>query len=229
MASRRILVIEDDTAIRQGIVDALTFHGFVVTEAADGNAGLAAALVGDCDLILLDLILPGKQGLDILKEIRLIRPALPVIILTAKGEEQDRITGLRLGADDYVVKPFSIKELMARIEAVLRRSPERPSDVTRMEIKGAVIDLGRCELRFEDGTRSELSEREGELLGYLVRNRGRAVSREEILMRVWRIEPRGVDSRTIDMHVARLREKLRDDAGEPQIILTVRGKGYMFA
>ena len=229
MASRRILVIEDDTAIRQGIVDALTFHGFVVTEAADGNAGLAAALVGDCDLILLDLILPGKQGLDILKEIRLIRPALPVIILTAKGEEQDRITGLRLGADDYVVKPFSIKELMARIVAVLRRSPERPSDVTRMEIKGAVIDLGRCELRFEDGTRSELSEREGELLGYLIRNRGRAVSREEILMRVWRIEPRGVDSRTIDMHVARLREKLRDDAGEPQIILTVRGKGYMFA
>jgi len=229
MASRRILVIEDDAAIRQGIVDALTFHSFDVTEAADGTAGLAAALVGDCDLILLDLILPGMLGLDILKEVREAHPALPVIILTAKGEEQDRITGLRLGADDYVVKPFSIKELMARIEAVLRRSPERPSDVTRMEIKGAVIDLGRCELRFEDGTRSELSEREGELLGYLVRNRGRAVSREEILMRVWRIEPRGVDSRTIDMHVARLREKLRDDAGEPQIILTVRGKGYMFA
>jgi len=229
MASRRILVIEDDAAIRQGIVDALSFHGFVTLEAGDGNAGLEAARTSACDLVLLDLILPGKQGLDILKEIRLERPALPVIILTAKGEEQDRITGLRLGADDYVVKPFSIKELMARIEAVLRRSPERPSDVTRMEIKGAVIDLGRCELRFEDGTRSELSEREGELLGYLVRNRGRAVSREEILMRVWRIEPRGVDSRTIDMHVARLREKLRDDAGEPQIILTVRGKGYMFA
>jgi DNA-binding response OmpR family regulator len=229
MASRRILVIEDDAAIRQGIVDALTFHGFCAAEAPDGNAGLDAARAGECDLILLDLILPGVLGLEILKETRQVHPTLPIIILTAKGEEQDRVTGLRLGADDYMVKPFSIKELMARIEAVLRRSPERPSDVQRLAIKGATIDLSRSELRFTDGSRCELSEREVELLAYLVRNRGRAISREEMLSRVWRIEPRGVDTRTIDMHVARLREKLRDDAAEPQIILTVRGKGYMFA
>ena len=229
MASRRILVIEDDAAIRQGIVDALTFHSFAATQATDGAAGLHAALVGDCDLILLDLILPGMLGLDILKQVRQAHPTLPVIILTAKGEEHDRVTGLRLGADDYVVKPFSIKELIARIDAVLRRSPERPSDITRLSIQDATIDLSRSELRFPDGSRCELSEREVELLGYLVRNRGRAISREEMLSRVWRLEPHGIDTRTIDMHVARLREKLRDNAAQPQIILTVRGKGYMFA
>jgi DNA-binding response OmpR family regulator len=148
--------------------------------------------------------------------------------MTAKGEEADRIKGLKLGADDYVVKPFSIKELIARIEAVLRRSPERPSDLKKVNVPGAVVDLGRSEVKFKDGTRNELSEKEVELLGYLARNRGRAISRDEILQRVWRIEPRGTDTRTIDMHIARLREKLRDDPGEPGIIMTVRGKGYMF-
>jgi len=111
---------------------------------------------------------------------------------------------------------------------VLRRSPERPSDVKKVNVPGAVVDLGRSEVKFKDGTRNELSEKEVELLGYLARNRGRAISRDEILQRVWRIEPRGMDTRTIDMHIARLREKLRDDPAEPGIILTVRGKGYMF-
>lgn len=229
MPSRRILVIEDDSAIRQGLVDALAFHGFDTVQAATGNAGLESAITEDLDLILLDLILPGMLGLDILKELRQSRPALPVIILTAKGEEQDRITGLRLGADDYMVKPFSIKELLARIEAVLRRSPERPTTTTRIAIADATIDLPRREVRFTDGSRCDLSEREVELLSYLAANRGRAISRDEILSRVWRIEPRGMDTRTIDMHVARLREKLRDDSATPRIILTVRGKGYMFA
>jgi DNA-binding response OmpR family regulator len=229
MPSRRILVIEDDAAIRQGIVDALGFHGFATLQAAEGNSGLQSAVSEELDLVLLDLILPGKMGLDILKEVRESRPALPVIILTAKGEEQDRVIGLRLGADDYMVKPFSIKELLARIEAVLRRSPERPTAIERIAIQGATIDLPRCEVRFADGSRCDLSEREVELLGYLARNRGRAISRDEILSRVWRIEPRGMDTRTIDMHVVRLREKLRDDSATPQIIRTVRRKGYMFA
>jgi DNA-binding response OmpR family regulator len=226
---RQVLVIEDDAAIRRGVVDSLRFHGFEPLEAANGDDGLEMALGCECDLVLLDLILPGKLGLDILKSVREARPTLPVIILTAKGEEPDRIQGLKLGADDYMVKPFSIRELLARIEAVLRRSPERPTDLTRIEIIGAVVDLARQEIRFEGGARVELSEREVELLGYLARNRGRAISRDEILSRVWRIEPRGTDTRTIDMHVARLREKLRDDPTEPKIILTVRGKGYMFA
>lgn len=224
---RTVLVIEDDAAIRQGVVDALRYHGFAPTEAASGRDALATLQPGDFDLVLLDLILPDIMGLDILRDIRQTRPTLPVIILTARGEEADRIEGLRLGADDYVVKPFSIRELIARIEAVLRRSPERPTDVTWLKVPGGTIDLKRSEVRFEDGQRQELSQREGELLAYLARNRGRAVSRDEILLRVWRIEPRGMDTRTIDMHVARLREKLRDDSGRPKVILTVRGKGYM--
>ena len=228
MPSRRALVVEDDSAIRRGVCDMLRFHGFEVQEAADGNEGLEQARTAEVDIVLLDLILPGTLGLEILEQVRNARPTLPIIIMTAKGEEADRIKGLKLGADDYVVKPFSIKELIARIEAVLRRSPERPSDVKKVNIPGAVVDLGRSEVKFKDGTRNELSEREVELLGYLARNRGRAISRDEILQRVWRIEPRGTDTRTIDMHIARLREKLRDDPAEPGIIMTVRGKGYMF-
>jgi DNA-binding response OmpR family regulator len=228
MACRRALVVEDDSAIRRGVCDMLRFHGFEVQEAADGDEGLEQARSAEVDIVLLDLILPGTLGLEILEQVRNARPTLPIIIMTAKGEEADRIKGLKLGADDYVVKPFSIKELLARIEAVLRRSPERPSDVKKVNIPGATVDLGRSEVKFKDGTRNELSEREVELLGYLARNRGRAISRDEILQRVWRIEPRGTDTRTIDMHIARLREKLRDDPAEPAIILTVRGKGYMF-
>jgi DNA-binding response OmpR family regulator len=229
MGSRQILVVEDDAGIRQGIVDALRFEGYATLEAADGASGLDMALKVSCDLILLDIVLPQHSGLEILREVRIIRPTLPVIILTARGEEADRIQGLRLGADDYVVKPFSVKELLARLEAVLRRSPERPSDVRRIKVPGGLADLARCEVRFDDGTRLELSEREMELLRYLALNSKRAVSRDEILARVWRLTPDGIETRTIDMHIARLREKLRDNPLKPAIILTVRGKGYMFA
>jgi DNA-binding response OmpR family regulator len=229
MAKKRILVIEDDAAIRTGLVDALTFQGYETFEASDGNSGLASAVQVEYDILLLDLVLPGKDGLEILREVRAVRPTTPVIILTARGEEADRIQGLRLGADDYVVKPFSVKELLARVEAVLRRSPERPLDIVLIPIPGGSIDLERREIGFEDGERTELSEREVELLRYLARNPGRAIAREEILSRVWRLDPRGVETRTIDMHVARLREKLRDDAAQPRLLLTVRGKGYMFS
>jgi len=229
MAQQRILVIEDDKAIRQGVVDALEIEGYQTIEAADGTTGLDKAVTVDCDLILLDLVLPGPQGLDILKEVRATRPTMPVIILTARGDETDRVKGLRMGADDYVVKPFSAKELIARVEAVLRRSPERPTDLTRMQFLGGYADLARCEICFDDGQHTELSEKEIELLRYLANNIGRAISREEILSRVWRLEPTGIETRTIDMHVARLREKLRDNTGQPKILLTVRGKGYMFA
>ena len=134
-----------------------------------------------------------------------------------------------MGADDYVVKPFSVKELLARVEAVLRRTPARPTDLAEAHFPGGVADFERREVRFRDGGRTELSEREVELLRYLVTNSGRAIGRDELLANVWRISPRGLSTRTIDMHVARLREKLQDDPGEPQVLLTVRGKGYMFA
>ena len=224
-----ILTVEDDAAIRRGVVDALTFAGFTVLQAATGDEAMEMATQREYDLMLLDLVLPGPSGLDILQEVRKTRPTQPVIILTARGEEQDRVEGLRRGADDYVVKPFSVKELLARVEAVLRRSPERPSDIAELALPEGVVDLARCEVRFNDGGRAELSEREIELLRYLAANSGRAIARDEILSNVWRISPKGVSTRTIDMHVARLREKLRDNHGEPTVLLTVRGKGYKFA
>lgn len=229
MAAVRILVIEDDSAIRRGVVDALRFAGYDVLEAARGPEGLELALQADFELLLLDLILPGVEGLEILQQVRRARPTQPIIVLTAKGAEDDRVQGLRLGADDYVVKPFSVKELLARVEAVLRRSPERPLDVTHVAIPGGHANFSRREIQFDNGVRCELSEREAELLRYLVVHVGRAISRDELLANVWRISPRGVSTRTIDMHIARLREKLHDDSDSPQILLTVRGKDYMFA
>ena len=226
---RSVLIVEDDAAIRRGVTDALKFGGYTTFEAADGEAGLKSALQVDCDIVLLDLALPKMSGLEILKEVRRTRPTLPIIILTAMGSEQDRVAGLKLGADDYVVKPFSIAELMARVEAVIRRSPERPQDVEEWKYEHGTVDLARCEVRFNDGERAELSERERELLRYFIVNPGRAISRDEILSRVWRIDPQGISTRTIDMHVARLREKLRDSGDSPKVLQTVRGKGYMLA
>jgi DNA-binding response OmpR family regulator len=225
---KRILVVEDDAAIRRGVVDALQAFGFQTAEAGDGAAGLEMATKVAGDLLLLDLVLPKRDGLSILKEVRAVRPGLPVIILTAKGDEDDRVAGLKLGADDYVVKPFSVKELLARVEALLRRTAERPSDVGAIEFPGGVVDLDRCELRFDDGAACALSERERELVRYLAANAGRAIAREELLARVWRMSTDGVETRTVDMHVARLREKLRDDPESPKVLVTVRGKGYMW-
>lgn len=229
MEQKRVLVVEDDSAIRQGILDALKFAGYETLQAANGNDGMKLALQASIDMLMLDLILPGPSGFEILQAARQARPTLPIIILTARGEEADRVQGLRLGADDYVVKPFSVRELLARVEAVLRRSPERPTQVEKIPIQGGVADLARCEIRYENGQRSELSEREVELLRYLASNAGRAISRDEILLRVWRLNPKRMETRTIDMHIANLREKLRDDSDSPKVLLTVRGKGYMFA
>jgi DNA-binding response OmpR family regulator len=229
MVKQRVLLIEDDPAIRRGIVDALRFAGYGTLEAARGDQGLALARSAEFDLLLLDLVLPGGDGFGILAEVRRLRPTLPVIILTARGEEADRIRGLRDGADDYVVKPFSVRELLARVEAVLRRSPQRPVDVVEIRIPGGRVDFPRREVQFDDGGREEISEREIELLRYLAANPGRVIAREEILANVWRISPKGLPTRTIDMHVARLREKLRDNAACPAILLTVRGRGYMLA
>jgi DNA-binding response OmpR family regulator len=229
MPKCRILTIEDDAAIRRGIVDALTFAGYEVLEAGEGREGCQAAVSREYDLLLLDMVLPGMTGLDILRDVRHVRPTQSVIILSARGEETDRVRGLRLGADDYVVKPFSVAELLARIEAVLRRSPSRPTDVHDYAFPGGQIDFARCEVRFEDGSREDLSDRERSLLRYLMQHAGRAIAREELLANVWQIDARNVTTRTIDMHIARLREKLRDTTEEPRILLTVRGKGYMLA
>ena len=225
---QRILIVEDDAAIRVGLADALGREGYETIEAADGTAGLEAALAEEIDLLLLDLMLPGPSGLEILAQVRETRPVLPVIILTAMGGENDRVKGLDLGADDYVVKPFSLRELLSRVSAVLRRTPGRSVQSPLFAVPGGQADLERKTVCFDDGGACELSEREMDLLHYLAVNGGRAVSRDEILLHVWRIRPRGVETRTIDMHVARLRDKLGADRPAGAAIKTVRGKGYMF-
>jgi DNA-binding response OmpR family regulator len=208
----------------------LGFEGYDTFEAASVASGQPIATDAAYDLLLLDLILPDGHGLTILEAVRDVRPTIPVIILTALGEERDRVRGLKLGADDYIVKPFSVKELLARVEAVLRRSPGRPEDIDSLCLGDATVDFPRREVLRRDGIRSELSERELQLIRYLAQHPGRALSRDELLANVWRIDPQCiVETRTIDMHIKRLRVKLGDKANNPQIILTVRGKGYMLA
>ena len=229
IAKQKILIVEDDPAIQRGLRDALRSEGYQTLEASDGPSGKALAIQADADLLLLDLVLPGASGFEILGAVREVRPTLPVIILTARGEEPDRIQGLRRGADDYVVKPFSVQELLARVAAVLRRTPERPADLATIDFPGCSADLNRREIAYGDGGREPLSDREMELLRYLALNSGRAISREELLAHVWRMDPQRVVTRTIDVHIARLRIKLRDDQARPRILLTVHGKGYMLA
>jgi two-component system, OmpR family, response regulator RpaB len=229
MPRDHIVVVEDEPAIRRGIVDALRLTGYTVTESGDGNSGLVAASSAGIDLVLLDLMLPRRDGLEVLAELRKTHPSRPVIILTARGTEEDRVRGLKMGADDYVVKPFSARELLARVEAVLRRTRPRTPEVRRLDLKCGNIDLARREVCWNDGDRQELSETETGILEYLLRNRERAVSREELLTHVWHIEAAGLETRTVDMHIARLRAKLRHPNGidTPEVIVTVRSHGYM--
>jgi DNA-binding response OmpR family regulator len=229
MTPARIVIVEDEPPIRRGVADALRAAGYTLAEAGDGVAGLHEALQHGVDLVLLDLLLPKRDGLQVLAELRKARPTLPVIILTARGTEDDRVRGLNMGADDYVVKPFSARELLARVEAVLRRSLGRPPELTRAQLGHALIDFERREIRWSEHERSELSETESALLCFLVTHQKRAVSREELLTRLWGIGPQRIETRTIDMHIARLRTKLRDPSGQatPEAILTVRAQGYM--
>jgi DNA-binding response OmpR family regulator len=226
MQPKRILIVEDDAPIRQGIADALRYHGYQALEADGGPDSLERAVRGDYDLLLLDLVLPARDGLEILGEVQQALPTLPVIILTARGEESDRVRGLRLGADDYVVKPFSVRELLARVEAVLRRSPERPRPVGEIRFPGGTVDTAGGRIRFDDGREGQLTVLEADLLRYLGLHPGRIVSRDEILARVWHLPGKGLETRTVDMHVARLRDKLGDPVDGSGLIRTVRGQGY---
>lgn len=226
---RVIVVVEDEEAIRRGIVDALRMGGYEPVEAADGEAGLTEARRSGVDLVLLDLLLPRKDGFEVLTELRITHSSLPVIILTARGSEDDRVRGLRGGADDYVVKPFSARELLARVDAVLRRTPDRPSPVIRITGGDTTVDCARREVCHDGGERTALSEMEANILERLAAHAGRAVSREELLACVWGLRDGGVETRAIDMHITRLRQKLSGNDGDStcEWIVTVRGKGYM--
>lgn len=224
MSDPTILVIEDDPAIRRGIVDVLEYAGYKTLEAADGGTGMELALKANYRLLLLDLVMPGPSGFEILQALKRRRPGQPVIILSARGEENDRVRGLVTGADDYVVKPFGMKELLARVDAVLRRTCERPAPSECRPLPGGEADFQSRMLTFSDGRSEELSERECDLLRYLVDSGGRIVSREEILRNLWGLDPQRTETRTIDMHIMHLRAKLGD--GGPSLLATVRGRGY---
>lgn len=224
MSEITILVIEDDPAVRRGIVDVLEYAGYKTLEAPDGHAGMELALKSNHRLVLLDLVMPGPSGFDILAALKKKRPGQAVIILSARGEENDRVRGLVNGADDYVVKPFSMKELLARVDAVLRRTCERSAPADTRDIPGASIDFRQRSITFTGGRREELSEREGDLLRYLMDSSGRIVSREEILRNLWCLDPDRTETRTIDMHIMHLRAKLGDK--DQSLLATVRGKGY---
>jgi two-component system alkaline phosphatase synthesis response regulator PhoP len=225
----KILLIEDEPGLVLTATDLLTSEGYEVEAAMDGEAGARTALAGGFDLILLDWMLPRKSGVDVCRELREAGLDVPVLMLTARSQVADRVTGLKLGADDYVGKPFDPAELLARIEALLRRSrkPKLAAVLPQSFAFGEVkADFSRAEV-FRNGKRVTLASREMDLLRYLVEHRTRMITREEILTNVWKYNP-DVSSRTIDVHVAWLRQKLEVIPQTPVHIITVRGKGYRF-
>lgn len=227
---RRILVVEDDLTLRQVLTFSLGQEGYEVAGASDGEAGLAAAQSGRYDLILLDLMLPSMSGLEVLRTLRRDGASTPVIILSAKAGEVDMVVGLKIGADDYVTKPFSRPELLARIEAVLRRqrregSPDEPAP-EHLTIGPLELDLGRRQVTIS-GQPVHLTTKEFDLLAYLATNPGRIFTRDALLSRIWGYDYAG-DGRTVDVHVSWLRGKLRRGDGR-NWFRTVRGVGYAFS
>ncbi|RME24484.1 MAG: DNA-binding response regulator [Deltaproteobacteria bacterium] len=221
-----ILIVEDDRNIAAGLEKNLRFEGYTVHVAPDGQRGLELAVDKQPDLVLLDVMLPEMNGFAVLRELRRLELDMPVIMLTAKGEEMDKVRGLELGADDYVTKPFGLAELLARIEAVLRRKRRYEKNTERLSFGDVVVDFESREVEVA-GKRVELTSREFELLRFFARNEGRALGRQEILNRVWGFDYFGTD-RTVDNFINRLRQKLERDAASPRHFLTVRGVGYKF-
>ena len=222
----RILIVEDDPSIRLGLQRSLGFEGFAVDLARDGEEALARAFDKKPDLILLDLMLPKVNGFEVCRTVRKYDPTIPIVILSAKGDEGDKVLGLELGADDYVTKPFSIRELVARIKAALRRRRVQSGEVDLFSEGNLKIDFTAQTLSV-DGKDQECTTREFHLLKYLIQNRGRVLSRDQILNKVWGFDYDGTP-RTIDNFVNKLRQKLELDVTNPAWIQTVRGTGYKF-
>lgn len=221
-----LLVIEDEEPIRVGLTDLFVFHGFAVETAADGPTGLKLALSGTFDLILLDVMLPGLDGFAICDRVRAVDRTQPIIMLTARGADEDIIQGLKLGADDYVAKPFSITELVLRVQAVLRRS--QGAAIAGPSLRLGDLDLDCVNLVGHRGaTAIPFTRREVEIVQYLAANAERPVSRDELLTKVWGYSRGcGIETRTVDIHIAKLRRKLEPDPAEPRVLVTVRGVGY---
>ncbi|HWB95858.1 MAG TPA: response regulator transcription factor [Bryobacteraceae bacterium] len=226
--SSRILLVEDEPGLVLTLTDMLAAEGYSVESATDGPTGLARALNEPFDLIVLDIMLPGKNGLEVCRELRQQGKDVAVLMLTAKTQLTDRVVGLKLGADDYLAKPFEPPELLARIEALLRRvRKENLMPVVRFQFANVDVDFEKGDIQ-KNGVPISLAGKELELLRYLVDRRGRVVSREELLKGVWEYRD-GISSRTVDVHVAWLRQKLEDNPQNPRYIHTVRGVGYRFS
>ena len=222
----RILVVEDEEAIRTGLIDVLVFHGYEADSAATGPEGLEKALTGRFDLILLDIMLPGMDGYAICDQVRSVDRDQPIIMLTAKTSDEEIVQGLQLGADDYVPKPFSVQQLVLRIEAVLRRSQTGQAMARTLRLGNVQIDTENLS-GTNGGDEIAFTKREIEVLSYLAQNSDRPVSREELLSRVWGYA-RGLDleTRTVDIHIAKIRRKIEADNKNPERLITVRGAGY---
>ena len=226
--SSRILLVEDEPGLVLTLTDLLQAEGYQVESAVDGPTGLTRASKEPFDLVILDVMLPGKSGLDVCRELRQQGKDVAVLMLTAKTQLIDRVVGLKLGADDYLTKPFEPPELLARVEALLRRvKRENFTPVRRFQFGDVEVDFDQGEAR-KGGVPVPLAGKELELLRYLIDRRGNPVSRDELLEGVWQYQP-GVSSRTVDVHVAWLRQKLEDNPHTPRYIHTVRGMGYRFS
>ena len=233
--ANKILLIEDDSGITMALTDLLNAEDYSVETAADGLTGLARACEGNFDVIILDVMLPGKNGFDVCRDLRQRSITTPILMLTARGQVIDRVLGLKLGADDYLCKPFEPIELLARLEALLRRSRTTASGASGASAAepldafsfGSVTVNFRSTQVLSNGKQVELSAREFQLLSYFIAQRGATLSRDELLREVWGYES-GMLTRTVDVHVGWLRQKLEDDVKEPQHFLTMRGHGYKF-
>jgi len=222
----RILVVEDEPNMVAGLRDNFEYEGYHVLTAMDGVEGLARALNESPDLVILDVMMPKMSGLEVCKQLRAKRPSIPIIMLTARGQEVDKVVGLELGADDYVTKPFSIRELLARVRAVLRRTKTLPKELDSYSFGDVAVDVKHCRVE-RGGQFLDVSSKEFELLKYFICHSGETLSRDRLLEDVW-----GYDNypttRTVDTHLVRLRQKLEPDPEQPRFFLTVHGVGYRF-
>jgi DNA-binding response OmpR family regulator len=225
--THKILIVEDEPDLARGLEINLRDEGYTVVKAATGDAGVKLAFQENPHLVILDIMLPGMNGLDVCRHLRQKGFEAPIIMLTAKGEEIDRVVGLEIGADDYVTKPFGLRELLARVRVRLRRMPQRPADgLARYRFGAVEIDFEKC--RSQKNTEPiELTGKEYDILRLLIRNRGEIVTRDRMLSEVWGYDATPT-TRTVDNHILHLRHKIEDDPANPVYILSVYGEGYKF-
>jgi two-component system alkaline phosphatase synthesis response regulator PhoP len=222
----KILIVEDEPNMVAGLRDNFEYEGYEVITAGDGVEGLERAFADSPDLVVLDVMMPRMSGLDVCRQLKARRPSIPVIMLTARGQEVDKVVGLELGADDYVTKPFSIRELLARVKAVLRRARTLPREQEHLSFGDVEVDLRKHQVQ-RRGQAVEFSAKEFQLLKYFLCHPGETLSRDRLLDEVWGYD-RYPTTRTVDAHIVRLRQKLEPNPEEPRFILTVHGVGYKF-